>query len=114
MSYTAKGFLFKKFDTEQKTDKFSIRQFVVKIETKNKNYPEYVPFQLMNDRCELIDNIEEGTEVEVSFDIKGREWQGKYFGSLAAWKCVSTNILSKNSKAQTESSVSDDNGNLPF
>jgi len=114
MSYTAKGFLVKKFDTEQKTDKFSIRQFVVKIETKNENYPEYVPFQLMNDRCELIDNIEEGTEVEVSFDIKGREWQGKYFGSLAAWKCIPVGNVHKKEEPKAQAVDDAKFDNMPF
>jgi len=48
----------------------------------------------VQDRCELLDPFEVGQDVEVFFDLRGREWtnpQGevKYFNSLQAWKLVS-------------------------
>jgi hypothetical protein len=49
---------------------------------------------MVQDRCELLDPFEVGQDVEVFFDLRGREWtnpQGevKYFNSLQAWKLVS-------------------------
>lgn len=78
------GKLHKKFDTEQKTASFSAREFV--IELNENNYVNYVKFQLTQDRCNLIDSVEEQEEIAVNFDLRGREWQGKYFTNLNAWR----------------------------
>lgn len=74
----------KKYDTESKTQSFQAREFV--IEVQDGNYPQYVKFQLTQDRCALLDNYEEGEPVKVHFDLRGREWQGKYFTNLNAWR----------------------------
>ena len=34
----------------------------------------------------MLDNVKEGQKVTVSFDISGREWNGRYFVNLNAWK----------------------------
>ena len=49
---------------------------------------------MVQDRCELLDSFEVGQEVEIFFDLRGREWtnpqgQVKYFNTLQAWKLVS-------------------------
>jgi hypothetical protein len=79
------GLLTKIFPTERKSDKFQCREFVIEIPSQ---YPEFVKFQLVQDYCDIInDQFSEGsTEVEVSFNLRGREWQGKYFTTLNAWK----------------------------
>ncbi len=83
MALDITGKLHKKFDTEQKTDTFKAREFV--IETAGE-YPQFVKFQIVQDRCALLDNFEEGQDLKVHFDLRGREWQGKYFTNLNAWK----------------------------
>lgn len=87
MSYEAEGKLHKKYDTEQKSGSFQTREFVLLQEQGQ--YPNYVKFQLVQDRCEIIDSIPEGTQVKVYFDLRGREWQGKYFTNLQAWRIES-------------------------
>ncbi len=84
MSYTVEGKLVKKYDTESKTATFSAREFV--LEVPDGNYPQFVKLQLVQDRCSLIDAFNEGDMMKVDFDLRGREWQGKYFTSLNAWK----------------------------
>ncbi len=83
MSYEAEGKLVKKFDMEQKSGTFQTREFVILVESQ---YPQYVKFQLVQDRCEIIDPFAEGSEIKVYFDLRGREWQGKYFTNLQAWR----------------------------
>lgn len=83
MALDITGKLHKVFDTEQKTESFKAREFV--IETQGE-YPQFVKFQLTQDRCALIDNYKEGDDLKVHFDLRGREWQGKYFTNLNAWK----------------------------
>ena len=84
MSFEVDGKLHKKYETENKTDSFQAREFVLLVESGN--YPQYVKFQLVQDRCALLDPFEEGEEMKVHFDLRGREWQGKYFTNLNAWR----------------------------
>lgn len=84
MSFEVSGKLHKKFDTENKTQTFQAREFV--IEVSSGNYPQMVKFQLVQDRCSLIDSYDEGDEIKVHFDLRGREWNGKYFTNLNAWR----------------------------
>ncbi len=84
MSYEAKGTLHKKYETEKKTETFQAREFVLKVEEGN--YAQFVKFQLVQDRCAIIDDMNEGEELLVTFDLRGREWNGKYFTNLNAWK----------------------------
>ncbi len=83
-SFEIEGKLIKKFDVESKTSSFQAREFV--IEVADGNYPQFVKFQLVQDRCSLIDAFQEGEPIKVYFDLRGREWQGKYFTNLNAWR----------------------------
>lgn len=83
-SFEITGKLFKKFETEQKTQSFSAREFV--LEVNDSNYMQLLKFQLTQDRCGLLDPFEEGKELKVHFDLRGREWNGKFFTNLNAWK----------------------------
>ena len=80
-------------ETVQISDRFRKREFVVEY-ASNPDYPQPIQFEMVQDRCELLDPFEVGQEVEIFFDLRGREWtnpQGevKFFNSLRAWKLVS-------------------------
>ena len=85
------GILFKVYATEVKSDKFSKREFVVKID-KDVNgtiYSEYAKFQVMNTKCDSLNDLVEGSEVEVKFNLSGKPWENegvtKFFTNLNAW-----------------------------
>ncbi|MFT6642010.1 MAG: single-strand DNA-binding protein [Flavobacteriaceae bacterium] len=84
MGYKAEGKVEKIFDSETKGASFQVRQFV--IEVSDGQYPQMVAFQLVQDKCTLIDDYSEGDMIEVEFDLRGREWNGKYFTNLQAWR----------------------------
>ena len=76
-------------NTVQVSEKFSKREFVV-TDTSSM-YPQDILFQATQDKCSLLDAIQVNEQVEVSFNLRGREWtnpQGevKYFNSLEAWR----------------------------
>lgn len=84
------GKLYAKMDVQQITDSFKKREFVVEY-ADNPMYPQFVKFELIQDRCNLVDSVEVGDKVEVTFNLRGREWtspQGekKYFNTLDAWR----------------------------
>lgn len=76
-------------DTVQVSEKFSKREFVVT--DSSSMYPQDILFQLTQDKCSMVDGVSVNDTVEVSFNIRGREWvspQGevRYFNSLDAWR----------------------------
>lgn len=84
MAFQIDGKLHKIFATEQKSEKFRAREFV--IEVTDGKFPQMVKFQLTQDKCESIDGHSEGEDITVHFDLRGREWNGKYFTNLNAWR----------------------------
>jgi len=77
------GKILKKFETQRVSEKFQKREFVIETEGQ---YPQPIKFDLTQDRCALLDNYQEGDRLKVSFDLRGREWNGKYFTDLSAWR----------------------------
>jgi single-strand DNA-binding protein len=84
MAFEVEGKLHRIFQTEQKSASFSAREFV--LEVPDGNYPQLIKFQAVQDRCAQLDNYNEGDQVKVSFDLRGREWNGKYLTNLNAWR----------------------------
>jgi len=83
MAYELKGKIYKIFETEKKSDTFQTREFVVETQ---ETYPQLIKFQLTQDKCNLMDGHHTGDEITVSFDLRGREWNEKFFTNLQAWK----------------------------
>jgi len=78
------------FPSQQVTASFKKREFVVEY-ADNPQYPEFIKFECIQDKCDQLDGFSEGQEVIVAFNLKGRKWtdpQGvdKYFNSLQAWR----------------------------
>ena len=102
-------------DTIQVSDKFSKREFV--LTDASTMYPQDISFQLTQDKCSMLDNFMEGQEVEVSFNLRGREWtspQGevKFFNSLEAFRVESNQPMSKPAPKKVVETEEDDA--LPF
>ena len=92
--YTIKGTLYIIRETKQVSEKFALREFVIRDESGQ--YPQTIQLQFTQDQCSVLDGCKVGDEVEVMFNIRGREWKSpqgdvKYFNTLEAWKL---NILS--------------------
>ena len=106
MSFQAKGKLHVKQDAQQVTEKFRKREFVLEI--SEGTYPEYIKFQLVNDKCTLLDKYNIGDEMLVSFNLRGKPFQSKtgemvYFTNLDAWKIDGGNAaMSSNSGGQQQ------------
>ena len=87
--FTLTGTLKVKFAEQTVSEKFKKRDFV--ITDNSSQYPQHVSFQLMQDRCSLIEPFQPGQEIKVFFNLRGREWtspQGetKFFNTVEAWK----------------------------
>jgi hypothetical protein len=84
MALEIEGKLHKIFPSERKSDSFQTREFVIEIE--DGNYPQVIKFQLVQDKCSVLDDYAEGGRVRVHFNLRGREWQGKFLTNLNAWR----------------------------
>lgn len=84
MSYELKGTVKEIFEEQTFNSGFNKRAFVVTSEADK--YPQDIQFECLKERVELVDKLSKGDKVTVSFDVNGREWNGKYFVNLVAWK----------------------------
>ena len=89
MSFEVKGKLYEFFETQQVTDSFKKREFVLEVE--DGSYTQYVKFQMTQDRCDLLNSFTKGEDMTVSFSLAGRpytnaEGQTIYFTNLSAWR----------------------------
>ena len=70
-------------DTQTFSSGFAKREFVI---TTNEQYPQDVKFEIVKDKCDELNNHRPDDNIKVSFNVRGNEYQGKYYVSLQAWK----------------------------
>ena len=109
MSLSIKGKLSRKLSVESGTSKagkeWQKQSFLV--DTGAQYNPE-VCFQLFGeDKIQMLNSHQEGDQVEVSFNLSSREYNGRYFHNIDGW------FFSKNTREEVNAAPleSDD---LPF
>ena len=123
------GTVYRIFEIQQINATFRKREFVVEY-SENPNYPQYIKFEAIQEKCDDLNNIKIGDRVEVSFNLKGRKWinpqnQEIFFNTLDAWRIVkldssmtSTPVTNVSTNYQTPSvennPVQEENDDLPF
>lgn len=70
-------------DTQTFDSGFSKREFVV---TTQEQYPQDIKFEFYKDKCATLDSFTVGDEVNVHFNLRGNEFNGRYYVNLQAWK----------------------------
>lgn len=92
MSYELTGKLIAIGNTQQVSDRFKKREFVLETnEDINGNvYTNYAKFQAVQNKCDIVDKYKIGDMVTVSFNVKGNKWEkdGKtnYITNLDMWR----------------------------
>lgn len=94
------------------SEKFSKRELVVTVEGE---YPQHISIQFTQGKCALLDGIREGQTVDVSINLRGREWvspQGevKYFNTIEGWKVDAEPHIT----SQPSATVEEEDDILPF
>ena len=120
-----KGKLLEKFDTQEVSNGFKKREFIVEY-AENPQYPELLKFELIQGNCDQLNDVQVGQDINVTFNLKGRKWtdpQGndKYFNSLQAWRIDVGSAQPSSSEQPTEKSDPEwmsesfsDDDDLPF
>ncbi len=63
---------------------FAKRELIVTSEEDR--FPQDIAFEFLKEKMELLDGIQEAARVKVHFDLRGREYQGRYFLSANGWR----------------------------
>lgn len=92
MSFEITGKLIQVSDTQQVNDRFKKREFVLETseEVNGNVYTNFAKMQLVQNKCEIIENFNIGDTVKVNFNIKGNKWERdgnvNYITNLDAWR----------------------------
>ena len=91
MSLSIKGKLLKILASEsgisRSGNSWKKQEFV--IETQEQ-VPRKVCFTLFNDKVSLLTGFSDGEDLDISFDIESREFNGKWYHNINAWKIERT------------------------
>jgi len=91
MSFEISGNLIVKEDVVEINASFKKREFVIEVANeRNSDWNDFIKFQVTQDRCSLVDPLQVGDQIKVTFNVRGRKWEkdGKvnYFSNLEAWR----------------------------
>lgn len=92
MSFEVTGKLLVVNDTQQVSERFRKREFVLELteDINGNTYTNYAKMQLVQNKCDILDNFNVGEDIKVNFNIKGNKWErdGKvnYITNLDAWR----------------------------
>jgi len=111
------------FDTQEFKNNFKKREIVVSTEDE---YPQHIKFEFTDENgINKLDEISEGDKVRIAFQLRGNEYQGKYYTNnkgvaiityAEEKKFIETQAKEAKEAKKTASTtiVEDDNDDLPF
>ncbi|MEX0986357.1 MAG: DUF3127 domain-containing protein [Bacteroidales bacterium] len=123
MSFEISGRITEIYQTQQVTDKFKKREFILEVkETGNNGFEfiEYIKFQAVQDKCSLLDGLNINDQVKVNFNLRGRKWekdgQTSYFTNLDAWKIENeqSTSINPNTPGNQDKNMNVSDNSAPF
>ena len=93
---------------------FKKRLLVLKTE---ENYPQTIPVEFTQDKTTVLNNYSIGDLVKVGINLRGSEWQGKYYANIQGWKIektVSTDLTAQKQMPDREPVFGTEESDLPF
>lgn len=81
---------------------FQKREFVV---TTKEQYPQDIKLEVVKEKCAVLDGYKVGQGVAVDYNLRGSEYQGKYYVSLQAWKIAASGQAAPNANEEDEDGV---------
>ena len=84
MTYEMTGTVKLVKETQTFNSGFTKREFV--LTTEDDRYPQEIAISCIKDGCALLDGVQAGERLRVVFTIRGREYQGRHYVNLEAYK----------------------------
>ena len=81
--FTSEGIVKNMSLVEKKSETLTVQDIVLEIPDK---YPQLVLFQFKNDRTEQLKDLKVGDNVRIHWNLRGREFNGKFYTSLDGWR----------------------------
>jgi hypothetical protein len=113
MAFEIVGKVIDVFPAVQVSDKFRKREFVIEKKEAGGGavFIDYIKFQLVQDKCDLINESFLQEEVKIWFNLKGNKWErdGKinYFTNLDVWKIEKTSSVSREQVNPSQNKLED-------
>lgn len=105
---TITGTVEKVFPTETFPSGFSKRVLVINT---GGDYPQTIPVEFIKDKTSVLDGVSNGQNVTASVNLRGNEYNGRYFANIQGWK------LEKSAGSPSNNQVPDvdeDEDDIPF
>jgi hypothetical protein len=89
-------------DIQQVSANFQKREFIIE---SIEQYPQTISLELHGDNVDIIDVYEIGELINVSINLRGREWinpqgEAKYFNTIVAWRIQRENSQPANNTSE--------------
>jgi len=113
MAFEITGKVIDILPVNQVSDKFKKREFVIEKKESGGGavFVDYIKFQLIQDKCDLINESYLNEEVKVWFNLKGNKWEREgrinYFTNLDAWKIEKISAQSRETNVRSGASLED-------
>ena len=87
--------------------------------TTNEQYPQILPIEFVQDKCDLLDKYKVGDDVTISINLRGSEWtnpQGvvKCFPNIQGWRIEKLIITEPIPLAPVQDLNEEADDDLPF
>lgn len=102
------GKLIEKYDTQNVSERFRKREFVLELgdEINGTIYTNYAKMQLVQNKCDILDRFNVGEMLKVNFNIKGTKYEKdgrtNYFSNLDAWRIENAAAAQQNGGQQMQ------------
>ncbi len=127
-SFEISGKLIEKYNTVQRTSTFRTREFVIEVaeDANGRTFFNYVKFQCVQDKTDILDRFNTNDILKVTFNIRGSKWEKEgrvnYITNLDAWRIESVKLSGNGNDFPADmppafvpdASASSDVDDLPF
>lgn len=93
------------------TKGFKKRLIVVETE---ETYSQCIPIEFVQDKCSLLDNVQIGQDITVHINLRGSEYNGRYYVQLQGWKLESSAMATAVQTLAASPLIEDPASDLPF
>lgn len=90
------------------------RKRSLRTETLDTKYPQKLEFEFLGERCDKVKSLHIGDIVTVSFEPRGREYQGRWFVSLFGWDIAGDGADNAPAASTAPNAAQMDDEELPF
>lgn len=106
---TVKGTVKVIGETQSFESGFTKRQLVV---TTSEQYPQDIAIDFVKDKCSVLEQYKVGDSVDVSINLRGNEYNGKYYVNLQGWRIE--NLASQDTAPHSTEVIDNSGDSLPF